>query len=122
MSSTSYRILRYAMAVLFLWFGVQQVMRPVDWQAFLPDWIFTMPVSPIVFVRANGVFEIVFGGALALGLYTRVAAAVLAFHLGIIAVSVGSNIGARDAALTAAVAAIAFTRPDSWTLDRFLKR
>ncbi len=31
-------VLRFGIAAVFLWFGIQQVMHPSQWVRMLPDW------------------------------------------------------------------------------------
>ncbi|MEK9152884.1 MAG: DoxX family membrane protein, partial [Patescibacteria group bacterium] len=118
MSKASSVIIRWSLAVLFVWFGSQQLMHPSAWSAFLPEWTGYFPVPGEMLVRLNGWMEVVLGASMAAGLYVRIAAAVLGAHLFIIAVSVGGAIGARDYALSAVTLALALSTPDEWTLDR----
>ncbi len=113
--------LRYALALLFLWFGYQQLTHTVAWVLFLPDWTGKLPISPSLFVQMNGAMEVVLGLALAAGFFTRLVALALGLHLVIIAFSVGKDIdaaiGVRDAGLAAATLAIALNPADELTLD-----
>lgn len=122
MSTITYRIVRYSMAALFLWFGLSQIAHPGDWLAYLPSWVEALPVSPSAFLQLNGMFEVVLGAALLVGVMTRWAAALLAIHLFVIAATVAGDIGLRDAALAAATGSLSFSQPDGWTLDRRRRR
>ena len=117
MSKISYVIIRFTMAALFLWFGTQQILHTSAWIGFLPEWAFNMPLSPERFVLANGMFEVVSALLLIAGLFTRWVAAALGAHLLMIALTVGGDIGVRDAALGLTAIAMFFTSPDAWTLD-----
>ncbi|MBI5728801.1 MAG: DoxX family protein [Candidatus Magasanikbacteria bacterium] len=117
MSRVSTLMVRYAFAVLFLWFGTEQLLNPDMWVAFLPAWTGYLPVPSLMLIQFNGWFEIVFALLLALGGFTRLVAAALSLHLLGIAVTAGGAIGMRDFALSIMGGALVFSRPDAWTLD-----
>jgi uncharacterized membrane protein YphA (DoxX/SURF4 family) len=113
-------VLRIGMALVFLWFGTQQLMHAADWTGFIPDFVVNMlPVAPETFVLGNGLFEVVFGLALILGIFTRFVSFILALHMLGIAFSLGwSAIGIRDFGLTIATTTIFLFGADYYTLDR----
>lgn len=114
-------VIRYVMALLFLWFGYQQLTHTVAWVLFLPDWTSKLPISANLFVQMNGAMEVVLGLALLVGFFTRLVALGLGLHLMIIAISVGKDIdaalGVRDAALAATALALALNPVDEMTFD-----
>jgi uncharacterized membrane protein YphA (DoxX/SURF4 family) len=110
-------IVRYSLTLMFLWFGVQQVVESSAWIGFLPTWTSALPLSAEQFVQINGLLEIVLAFLLGVGIYTRFAAIVLGLHLLGIAISVGDAIGVRDAALAMCTLALAVGAPDIYTLD-----
>lgn len=110
-------VLRWSFALLFAWFGLQQVLHPADWIGFLPEWTGYMPIPGEMLVRLNGWVEFVCCIALFVGCYTRLVAAFLAVHLIGIAITAGGAIGVRDAVLAAMGIALALSQPDEWTLD-----
>ncbi len=101
-------ILRLGLAVLFLWFGFSQLLDGINWVSWVPEWavnVFHLP--PAMIVLANGLFEVVAGALLALNIWTRPVAFVLALHLLVITIEIGATaIGMRDLALTAATFAL----------------
>ena len=117
MSTTSGAAIRYIMALLFLWFGTQQLLHPGMWTGFLPEWTEHFPVAPSVLIRLNGIGEVVGAILLAIGVRTRIVSGLLGAHLLVIAWTVGGTIGVRDAALGGVVLALAGTAPDRWTID-----
>ncbi len=117
MSHTTAVIIRYALAALFLWFGVQQLIDPAIWVGFLPEWTGYAPIPGEMLVQLNGWSEIILGIMLALGVLTRFVAALLGAHLMLIAVTAGGAIGMRDGALALTTLALVFSKPDAWTLD-----
>ena len=91
-------VLRIGMAIVILWFSLQQFIHNSAWVAYIPDSIVTMThLSASTLVLLNAVFELVFGLALMFGIYTRFSALLLALHLFDIMWVVGyGEIGVRD--------------------------
>ncbi len=125
-------ILRLGIALLFLWFGINQLVFPQDFMGYLPIWVHTdgsgmhhmmhASIQPIGgasgLLIINGIAEVILGLLLLLGLFTRWAALLLALHLASIAVSLGYNdVAIRDVALAIATLSIFFMGHDSWCLD-----
>ncbi|MFZ2167500.1 MAG: DoxX family protein [Minisyncoccia bacterium] len=102
-------VLRLGLAGVFLWFGFSQLIDGISWVSWVPEWaVNVIHLPPAMIVLANGLFEVIFGTLLALGLWTRFAAFVLALHLVVIAFDIGlTAIGVRDFGLTLATLALA---------------
>ena len=116
-------VLRYAITVLFLWFGMSEILNPEAWTVWLPEWFVMIPLDPVTFMWANGVFEVTFAVLLGLGLFTRFVASVLALHLFSIAVSLGYNdVGVRDFVLGLATLSIGLRGADPLAFDRWLRK
>ncbi len=116
----SHKLLRVSIALLFLWFGLSQLINPESWFGYVPQWLVKHPYEvqhehPLqlahsipkpglhALVMLNGLFETVLGGALLAGIFTRWVALLLSAHLGLIALSLGYNdLAIRDLALAAA--------------------
>lgn len=110
-------VLRYGMAAVYLWFGINQLFNPANFIGYLPNFIPTSIAVP--FVYANGVFEIIAGCLLVAGKFTRVVAALLALHLAAITYELGyGDVAVRDFGLMVATAAIVLNGPDKWSLDK----
>lgn len=115
------RGLRWTIALVFLWFGFQQLIQPSAWVDFLPVWTGYIPMPAEMLIRLNGWVEVLCGVLLAFGAFTRVVAGVLGLHLLGIAVSVSGAIGVRDGALAVCALIVAGSLPDDMTTDvRFL--
>ncbi len=116
-------ILRIGISIVFLWFGVNQIVEPNSYIGFLPDWLTGMsPVSPMTIVYLNGLFEIIFGTALLFGLYTRFVALLLFLHMADITFTVGFDaIGVRDFGITIASLVVWLNGYDFLTLDSYIK-
>ncbi len=112
-------LLRYGLSIVFLWFGLNQILSPTTWIAWLPHWVQSIPMSASLIIIINGTIEVLLGSLLALGFATRFVAFVLGIHLFGIALTVGYNdIGIRDFGLSLAVFSIALHGPDAWCIDR----
>ena len=91
-------ILRLGLAALFLWFGFSQLLDGVNWTSWVPMWaVNLLHLPPAMIVLANGSFEVVAGSLLALNIWVRWAALLLALHLAVLVFDIGPNpIGIRD--------------------------
>lgn len=103
-------ILRLGLAAMYLWFGFSQLLDTVNWVGWVPEWaVNILNIPPALIVLGNGLFEVVLGGMLALGLFVRPVAIILGLHLALITIEIGMTaIGVRDFALTCATFALAF--------------
>lgn len=111
-------LLRYSVALLFLWFGLNQLLNAGAWVAWLPPWVGQLPIEPLSFIYLNGILETVLGVCLAVGLFTRFSALILSLHLFGIAFSLGYNdIAVRDFCLALATMAVAFHGSDRFSYD-----
>lgn len=113
--------LRIGLSAVFLWFGVNQFVRPDYFLGYLPGWEF--PVSATTVVVLNGVLDTTLGVLLLLGLFTRVAAAIATAHLLSIAVSLGYNdIAVRDVGLAIVALSLVLHGPDRYSIDDYRSR
>lgn len=122
MTITSVQVVRVSAVALFLWFGYQQLVSPENWVDFLPAWTGYIPIPGEMLVQLNGLTEVVLASLLALGVSTRLVAAVLGVHLLLIAITAGGAIGVRDAALAAMTLSLCLGTPDVWTMDARVKK
>ena len=102
-------ILRIGLAALFLWFGFSQIFDSVNWVSWVPEWaVNVLHLPPAMIVLLNGAFEIIAGGLLALNIFTRWVALLLALHLLVLVIDIGANaIGVRDFGIMMATFALA---------------
>jgi uncharacterized membrane protein YphA (DoxX/SURF4 family) len=111
-------IVRIAMSLVFFWFAINQLMTPSDWIGYLPTFL-ANTANPIMFIYANAIFEIIFGGLLILGVYTRIAALLLGLHLIGISIALGYNaIAIRDFGLAFATLSIVLNGSDKLCLRK----
>lgn len=103
--------LRISLALVFLWFSINQFIDPSSWEGMVPLWIPDLGISTRLVILANATFELIFGLLLLFNIYTRLAALLLALHLAGITISLGFNsIGVRDFGLTLATFSIFLER------------
>jgi len=101
-------VVRYGMSLVILWFGINQIIHPVEFLAYVPNSIVALTgITAMAIVKFNGMFELVFGVLLLIGWQTRWVALLLSLHLFGIMYSVGYNeIGVRDFGLAVATFSI----------------
>jgi len=112
-------VVRYAMSLVVLWFGIQQFIDTSSWLAYVPDSAVAFThLNATVLVYLNGTIEVVFGTLLMFGWKTRWVALILALHLFDIMYIVGyGEIGVRDFGLAMALFTIFMNGPDVLSFD-----
>lgn len=121
-------ILRVALAMVFLWFGLNQLFFPENWIGFVPEIIQNVAfnvfgITAVTFIYVNSFLEVVLGLFMFFGLYTRFSSLILGLHLLGISLSLGfSATGVRDFGLAFATLAVFFNKADNWCLDKILSR
>jgi uncharacterized membrane protein YphA (DoxX/SURF4 family) len=123
MNKYSATVLRIGIALVFLWFGTQQIIDPSVWTSYIPEGVVDIfSLSALKLVYLNGLFEIIFASALLLGYFTRFSALLLALHMLDITCIVGFDaVGVRDFGLAIATVAIFMHGVDKFSLDYFSK-
>ena len=115
-------VLRISLSLVFLWFGLTGVFNTEQFIGYVPEFAYSLPISVESIVILNGIFEIVLGTLLIIGLFTRIVAFILFLHTLIIMFLLGYNdVAVRDFGIAFATLAIAFNGADNWSLDRRLK-
>jgi len=113
-------IVRIGISLVFLWFGISQLTSPNLWTSLIPSYLSSF--DPITLVYLHGAIETILGFLLLLGIFTRVAAIVLALNLLHTIILLGYNpVAVRDAGIIIAIIAIAINGPDIWCLDKKVK-
>lgn len=127
-------IVRIAVSLVFLWFGISQITDPQSFLGYIPTWLYQqepqmmmhgfmqfiqrVPNFVYTLILLNGVFETVFGALLLIGYFTRIVAFLLALHLFGISFSLGYNdIAIRDLGLALATASLIFSGAGELSLD-----
>ena len=108
-------LVRYSVGLVFFLFGISQLLNPILWTAWVPQFI---PFAPKAVVITNGIFDLIVGGFLILGLFLRAFSLIGIIHLIGITASVGYNdIGIRDFGILLALVAVFLHGPDQYCLD-----
>lgn len=113
-------VLRYAMSMVVLWFGIQQILHVDLWTAYVPPSIVSLThLDLTTIVKLNGWFEIVGGVLLAIGWQVRIVALLLGLHLFDIMYVVGyGEIGVRDFGLAVATLSVCMHGADVLSLGQ----
>ena len=110
-------IVRIAISLVFLWFGINQLLLPEDFLGYLPQFLLELDYAETL-VRFNGLAEIILGGLLLVGFLIRPVSLLLAIHLLGIIISLGYNdIAVRDFGLLLVTLSIFIGGRDLWSLD-----
>ena len=109
-------LVRISISLLFLWFGINQLINPDYFTGYLPDFILTSNFASQMLL-INGLFETILGMLLLLGIFVRITSLILSIHLLIITFSLGYNdIAVRDFILTLITFSICIGGADKWCL------
>jgi len=127
--------LRISLALLFLWFGISQLVNPESFVGYVPQWIAPHSVTivhhhPLEFMHnitlpsvhltiiLNGLLELILGSLLLVGLFVRLSSFILFIHLFLIALSLGYNdLMIRDLALSFSLFSLFLNGYDRFSLD-----
>jgi uncharacterized membrane protein YphA (DoxX/SURF4 family) len=116
-------LLRISIALVFLWFGLNQLLNSSAWLAWLPSWMSSLSLLPTTIILLNGLFETVLGLLLLMGFLVRPVALLLSLHLFGIVFSIGYNdIAVRDVGLALATFVVFLQGDDFWCLSRVIKK
>lgn len=117
-------VLRIGLALVFLWFGSQQLLHMAMWIGLIPKSLVSMTgFTASTFVHFNGSFEIVFGLCLLFGFFTRTVALLLALHMLDITYVVGYGAtGTRDFGLSIAAIALFLFGMSKFSIDAWLEK
>jgi len=120
----SITIIRIGLALVLLWFGIDEILRPENWFDYVPAWISSiLPFSLKSFFILNGTFEIIMGTLLLVGTYTRIVAFIVALHLLSITLSIGYNdVAVRDFGLTMMAVSLVFSGAGVLSFDNKIKK
>ena len=110
-------LVRLAISFVVLWFGINQLVQPEDFMGYLPEFLLQSEYAKTA-VILNGLFETLFGVALAIGFLVRPVALILSIHLFSIVLTLGYNdIAIRDFGLALVTFSIFIGGADKWCLD-----
>ena len=113
---------RIAISLVFIWFGINQIINPNNFMEYLSSFILLSTYAK-TFIYLNGIFELILGAFLILGLFTRITALVLGINLIGIILGLGYNdVAVRDFGLMLITLAIFLGGKDKWCLENKIKR
>ena len=116
-------ILRIGISLLFLWFGLTNIFNPNYLLGYLPQYALTFGIPGTTIMIINGIFEVILGGLLLIGLFTRISSFILTIHVFGIALSLGYNdVAIRDLGLAIATLVVFLNGKDKWCLDNKLRK
>ncbi len=120
-------VARVGIAAVFLWFGIDKFIHPIEWAGWVPDWMTALiPMSLVSFMYIQGAIETVVGALLLIGYQTRFAALLAVVTLcGVILAMIGTgstDVLLRDVGLLAASISLLFTGSDCMSIDCRLKK
>ena len=116
-------LVRWGVGIVFFLFGISQIKDPANWIAWLPSFTTNMAISQSTMIVFTGVFNLIVGALLILGILTRLAAALAALHLLGIRVTSGYNeITIRDFGLLLGAFAILLNGKDNFCLGKNSKK
>ena len=115
-------VLRISLSLVFLWFGLTSIFNYESLVGYLPEFTYSLQISLQSIMLLNGIFEIVLGTLLIIGLFTRIVAFILFLHILLIMFSLGYNdVAVRDFGLALAAFSVSLYGADKWCLDKKLK-
>jgi len=102
--------IRIGLAFVFVYFGIDKLVNPINWLGYIPAWIETI-VPLRQFVLANGILEIILGLGLLYKKTLRLAANIIILFLVGVIISLGlDEVIARDVGLLFMAIALAVWR------------
>lgn len=119
-------LLRIGMALVFLWFGFEQLFNTSAWVRLIPEWVTGLTgLTASTLVQFNGAFEVVFGTCLLFGFFTRVVSFLLALHMihitfTLVMASGWNAISVRDFGLSVATITLFLLGNHSFSVDNWL--
>lgn len=109
-------VLRFGVAVFFLWLGMSQLIEPALWSSYIPGPLLSMPLPvPVTseqFVLVIGGYQTLLGSLIALGFLVRISAILLALPLFVAAYLIGYHpAGVLCFSFALCTLALALSRP-----------
>ena len=109
------QVLRIGLCLVFLWFGIVNIINPEMLISYLPSFVYQLPVTATTFMIINGIIETVLSLLLLAGIFVRTTALLWTMHLIGIALGIGYNdIAIRDIGLAFATFAVFLHGKDAW--------
>ena len=118
----SFLALRIGLGIVFLWFGIDKIVNPMNWAGWVPEGVRSIiPLEDEVHMAIQGVVEAALGALMVLGLFTKVVGAISAAILLAIIIAIGLNdIAGRDIGLLGGALALALGGGGELSLDNLI--
>ncbi|MEK6861082.1 MAG: DoxX family protein [Nanoarchaeota archaeon] len=111
-------LVRIAISLVFLWFGLNQIFNAEDFMGYLPEFLLSLSYAETI-VILNGIAETVLSALLIIGFFPRIVSFILGIHLISIIISLGYNdIAIRDFGLMLATFSITIGGADKWCIKK----
>jgi uncharacterized membrane protein YphA (DoxX/SURF4 family) len=120
----SFLVLRIGLGIVFLWFGIDKIINPLNWAGWVPEGIRPLiPFDDEVHMAIQGVVEGALGALMVAGLFTRIVGIISSAVLLAIIIAIGLNdIAGRDIGLLGGALALAMGGGGELSLDYLIRR
>lgn len=116
-------IARIGVGLVFFIFGIDQIIRPEVWFAFIPQFALEFGISQYTLIYLNGAFDLIIGTLLLLGLLIRISSGLGILHLiGLVLTFGYTDIAVRDFGLLIVLISVFLQGPDRLSLDQKFRR
>lgn len=120
-------LLRLGLGLIFFLFGCDKLMHPGHWVIYIPPLAVSLSRAVGIdvhrFIWLQGVAECALSLHVALGLFTRTAAAFMCLILTLIIFSIGlDQTGIRDLTILMMAAALLILKSGNWSADHWLSQ
>lgn len=108
-------VLRIGISLVFLTFGIWQLINPSSWIGYVPGYVYGFGISILLIVILNGALDLLIGLSLVSGVYLKFFSVIGILRMLIIAFSIGFNdVFVRDIGLAIALVAVCINGKDEW--------
>ncbi|MEK6953113.1 MAG: DoxX family membrane protein [Nanoarchaeota archaeon] len=108
-------ILRFGLGLTLFWFGITSILEPEVWSSLVPSFI---PIQPTTTIFLLAIFQVIISIFIIIGLFTRIAALLMALSLIPIILSLGYNdVAVRDFAIFMAAISLAMSGSKKLSID-----
>ncbi|HIH52213.1 hypothetical protein J4412_00645 [Candidatus Pacearchaeota archaeon] len=110
--------LRFGIGIVFLTFGIWQLINPTSWIGYVPGYVYGLGISILLIIILNGIFDLLIGISLISGIYLRFFSVFGIIRLLLIVFSLGWNeITVRDIGFIIVLIAIYLNEKDEFCFN-----
>jgi len=116
-------VLRIGLGLVFLYFGLNQLIEPTRWVDLIPE-TFTKFIDPKIIIYLNGIFDILIAFFLFCGIFIKIISILGFIHLiGVSLFSLGfTPSGIRDLGLAFAILSLYFFGEDGFNIKKIFPK